>query len=89
MGLWPRARCDMGQKKLDRLQLWRHPQKNQIQNFNFFSIEITRLSACLDGLNSSLVLAAGELWPNMCLVRSWPLRALKDLWEHSVHQPVP
>jgi len=34
---------------------------------NYFKIGTTRLSASLEDFNSSLALAAGELWPNMCL----------------------
>jgi len=58
--------------------IWSNPQK-KIQSFPiFFSIETRRLSGSLEGLNRSLALAAGELWQQMCLARSWLLRSLKE-----------
>jgi len=51
-------------------------QKIKSKISNFFLIEITRLSAFSEGLNSSPTLAAGELWPNMSLTQMWLLRAL-------------
>jgi len=47
------------------------PRKTQTQNEKFFSsILTTRLFAFVEGLNSSLALAAGELWPKECRPRS-------------------
>ena len=42
-----------------------------------FLIKATRLSASLEGLNNSLILSAGALWPNVHLARSCLRRALK------------
>jgi len=44
-------------------------RKLQTQIKYFSLIEIRRLSESVEGLNSSLAIAAGELWPK----RSWPL----------------
>jgi len=51
--------------------------KTAIQNFPSFLIETTRLSASLEALNSSLALAAGELWPNILLTEIGQMRASK------------
>jgi len=43
----------------------------------FFSIGTKRLPESVEGLNSSLALAAGEFWPKKYRPLSWPARALK------------
>ena len=44
--------------------LWRSPSKRQTKNKkNFFSMLTRRLVESVESLNSSLALAAGDLWP--------------------------
>jgi len=57
------------------------PRKAQTTNKNFFSSLTTRLFASLEGFNSSLALAAGDLWPKRCWPRSWPFRDVKGQGE--------
>ena len=45
---------DLGQKCLNILFLWRHPQKSQVQNFTILLIQTRRLAASLERLNNSL-----------------------------------
>jgi len=47
-------------------------------NFFFFSIETVRLAESAEGLISSLVLAAGKLWPRKYRPSLWLARALKS-----------
>ena len=59
MAYWDSAQ---GQAKMAKIMqkhpyFWRPPQKNF-----FFSILTPRLAESVEGLNSSLVLAAGDLW---------------------------
>jgi len=67
-----------GQSNAKHPYLWCSPQKssNPKQNF-FFSILTTRLVASVEGLNSSLALAARELWPKECQSRSSPFQDVK------------
>jgi len=76
---------------------WRHP-KNSIlppimtsptkklksKTSKFFKIETIKFSACLESLNISLALAAGELWPNMNKARSWLPWALMECKENDL-----
>jgi len=39
------------------------PHKNPKPKTEFFSVETRRLAESVDGLNTSLALAAGDLWP--------------------------
>jgi len=45
----------------------------------YFSILTTRLAESVEGLNSSLALAARKLWPKECRPRSWPFSGRKGL----------
>ena len=54
------------------------PRKTQTQNEKFFSsILTTRLFAFVEGLNSSLALAAANLWPKNGAPICWHARSLK------------
>jgi len=53
------------------------PEKLKTKTKFFFSILTTRLVAFVKGLNSSLALAAGELWPKECRPRSRPFWDVK------------
>ena len=58
--------------------LWCHLQKSSHRNGKlFFSILIRRLVESVEGLNSSLALAAGDLWPKNCKPIYWLTRSLK------------
>jgi len=70
--------AEMTQK---HLYLWRSPRKAQTQNKKIFSILTTRVVASVEGLNSSLALVVGELWPKECWPRSWPFRNVKGVEE--------
>ena len=58
--------------------LWRSPQQtpNQKQNF-FFSMSTRRLTESIEGLNSYLALAAGDLWPKKGKPIYWLTWSLK------------
>ena len=52
---WDPGSDDLGQKGLSLPYLWSHPQKPETQIFQiFFSMQIRRLVASFEGLNSSL-----------------------------------
>jgi len=56
--------------------LWHHLQKTPTKNEkNFFSMSTWRLAESVEGLNSSLALAAGDLWPK----KGRPITAVKGL----------
>ena len=63
-----------GQSNWSKIQkqhtLWRPPGEPQTQIKNNFLIETIRLAASVEGLNSSLAIAAGELWPKKCRLYS-------------------
>lgn len=52
-------------------------KKNKIPNLSLKKIE-TQLSRYLEGLDSSLALVAGELWPEMWQSTSWQVWALRS-----------
>jgi len=54
------------------------PREPQIENEKFFfSISTTRLAESVEGLNSSLALAAGDSWPKNFEPIYWLARLLK------------
>jgi len=56
--------------------LWRHLQKTPTENEKlFFSMSTRRLAESAKGLNSSLALAAGDLWPK----KGRPIVVIKEL----------
>jgi len=56
--------------------LWRHLQKTPTENEKlFFSMSTRRLAESVKGLNSSLALAASNLWPK----KGQPIAVLKGL----------
>ena len=56
--------------------LWRHLQKTPTENEKrFFSMSTRRLAESVEALNSSLALAAGDLWPN----KGRPIAVVKGL----------
>jgi len=56
--------------------LWRHLQKTPTENEKrFFSMSTRRLAEAVKGLNSSLALAAGNLWPK----KDRPITVVKGL----------
>ena len=53
-------------------------RKRQTENEQlFFSMSTRRLAESIEGLNSSLALAAGDLWPKKCRSIYWPARSLE------------
>ena len=67
MGQWVGAQgqVKMVKKMQKHRHLWRSPQQTPNQNQkNFFSSSTRRLAESVEGFNSSLALAAGNLWPN-------------------------
>jgi len=44
----------------------------------FFSMSTGRLAESIEGLNSSLALAAGNLWPKKCVPICWRVQSLKS-----------
>ena len=67
-----------GQKKQKHPHLWRSPQQmpNQKQK-NFFSMSTRKLAESVEGLNSSLALAAGDVWPKKGESIYWLTRSLQ------------
>jgi len=53
---------DVSQKKLKPTPNMTSPKKNSNPKLTIFLVETTRLSESFEGLNSSLVQFAGELW---------------------------
>ena len=65
--------------------LWRSPQKSLNPKRNiFFSILTPGLAESVEGLNSSLALAAGDLWPKKGGPTYWRARSLKG-WTVTVN----
>ena len=61
--IWPEPRARKPSlKRKNTLPLWRRQWKAQTQGKNFFSISGTRLAESIEGLNTSLALAAGKAW---------------------------
>jgi len=78
MGQWVRAQGQVNVAKI--LKTCPHcdvtSRKCQTENEKrFFSISTRRLTESVEGLNSSLALAAGDFWPN----KGWPIAAVKGL----------
>jgi len=56
--------------------LWHHLQKTLTENEKrFFSMSTRRLAESVEGLNSSLALAAGDFWPK----KGRPISVVKGL----------
>ena len=80
LGLGP---AKNGQNFQNMSSLWRHLQKTSHRNRKLFFLILTRrLAESVEGLNSSLAVAAGDLWPKNCEPIYWLARSLKgtDLW---------
>jgi len=61
--------------------LWRHLQKTPNENEKrFISMSTRRLAESVEGLNSSLALAAGDLWPK----KGRPIAAVKRLKQYAI-----
>ena len=58
-------------KKLNLPQLCRPPKKSSNPKPSSFLIDATRLSASVEGLNSSQAQSADELWPNKQTCPNW------------------
>jgi len=73
-------------KTLKHPHLWRPPKRtpNPKLKKNFW-LGTTRLAKSVEGFNTSLAAAAGELWPKECRPLQWPALALKG-WEK--HNPL-
>jgi len=77
---WIRAQgqAKVAKKMQKHAHLWRSPQRtpNQKQK-KFFSMSTRRLGESVEGLNSSLALAASNLWPKMREPICWLAWSLK------------
>jgi len=77
---WRPGLVKVGQKFKNPPTLRPHPRRTLNPNQKmFFLIETRRLAASVEGLNSSLATAAGELWPKNCRPLQWPARTLKGV----------
>ena len=81
MAHWDSAQ---GQPKMAKIKqkhpyLWRPPQKtsNPKRKMFFFSMSTRRLAESVDGLNSSLALTAGDLWPKKGAPICWRARSFQ------------
>jgi len=77
MGQWVGAQ---GQPKVTKIPkhaliVMSPPENPHRKQKTFFSISTRRLAESVEGLNSSLALAAGELWPK----KGWPITVVKGL----------
>jgi len=54
------------------------PSKRQTKNKFFFSLSTRGLAESVEGLNSSVAQAAGDLWPKKCEPLYWLARSLKS-----------
>jgi len=62
----------------DMSSLWCHQQKTSHRNRKLFFRFFTRkLAKSVEGLDSSLALAAGDFWPKNCESIYWIARPLK------------
>jgi len=72
-----------GQAKMAKITqkhpyLWRSPQKtSNPKRKTFFLMSTRRLAESIEGLNSSLALVAGDLWPKKDVPKCWRARLLK------------
>jgi len=76
-GLRPRAGQRWPQKSKNTPTCDGPPRDHQTEKF-FFSILTSRLAESVEGLNSSLALAAGDSWPKHCEPIYWLTRLLKN-----------
>jgi len=53
------------------------PENSELESKKFFSTGTRKLSEFVEGLNSSLALEAGDLWPKKCRPLQWPAGTLK------------
>ena len=65
------GRVKLAIKTQNHPYLWRSPKRTPNPKLNFFSVETTSRAESVDGLNTSLALAAGELWPKKYLFSCW------------------
>jgi len=82
MGQWVGAQGPKpskgGQKNAKTPPLVTFPPENvKPKTKTFFSMSTRRLAETLEGLNSSLALAAGDLWPKKGKPIFWLARSLK------------
>ena len=68
----------VAKKMIKHSHLWRSPQQTPKQKL-FFSMSTRRLAESLEGLNSSVALADGDLWPQKGEPIYWLVRSLKGL----------
>jgi len=66
-----------GQNNAKKTYLLRSPQKTNPKRKMFFLMSTRRLAESVEGLNSSLALAAGDLWPKKGVPVCWRVRSLK------------
>jgi len=72
------ARTKVATKKQKHPHLWRSPQRTPNRKRKiFFSASTRRLAESVEGVNSSLALAAGDSWPKNCEPIYWLARSLK------------
>jgi len=77
---WALGPANTGQNFQNMSSLLRHLQKTSHRNRKlFFSILTRRLAESVEGLNSSLALASGDLWPTNCEPIYWLARSLKGV----------
>jgi len=67
------AKCDQNFQNMP--SLWRHLQKTRTENEKLFFMSTRRLTESVEGMNSSLALAAGDLWPK----KGRPIAVVKGL----------
>jgi len=79
MGQWIGAQGQVKvAKKMQKLPICDvSPSKRQTKNKFFFSMSTRRLAESVGGLNSSLALAAGNLWPKKGKPIYWRFMAKK------------
>jgi len=77
---WRPGPGKVGHKTLKHPHLWRPPQENpKPKTEKFFWLETRSLAESVEGLNTSLAAAAGELWPNKYRPIYWPARSLQGV----------
>ena len=78
MGQWVGGQVKVAKKMQKHPHLWRSSSKRQTKNEKmFFSMSTRRLADSVEGLNSSLALAGGDLWPKKGKPIYWLARSLK------------
>ena len=78
------SQAKVAKKMQKHPHLRRSPQQtpNQKQK-NVFSLSTRKLAESVEGLYSSLALAAGDLWPKKGAPIYWLARSLKELWSRA------